>query len=238
MTFVLSTHQGELLRSLHSAPRSEKALPRGRVASESPSSSESLLDFGRNLHRTEMQRLKMRHRAGMGGREVVLSRSRLMDQLVAETYKEVLQQFKEGQRGAQGMSIVALGGYGRQELAPYSDVDLMFLRKGRQTAQENQQIQAMLCLLWDMGFQVGHSARTIKDAVHISQEDIISQIAMLDARLITGDAGLFAEFSKRMERAIRKNQDSFEQRLLSSIRERHAGQGGTAFVQEPNVKEA
>ena len=244
MAFSLSAFESQITATTYSRSKTpgvsqESSLIFPGSSAERAGPRGSLLEYGRKLHRAEMQRLKMRHRSGMGGREVVLSRSRLMDQLVAWSYEKVLQQNQgKRQESLPGMSIVALGGYGRQELAPYSDVDLMFLKKGRQTSQENQQLQEMLCLLWDMGFQVGHSARTIKDAVHISQEDIISQISMLDARLITGDADLFAEFSKRMESAIRKNQGSFEQRLLASIRERHASQGGTAFIQEPNVKEA
>src|SRR6184192_347106 len=118
MTLSLSAFESQITATTY--PRSKTPGVFQENSPSSPGSSAerpvpggSLLEYGRKLHRTKMQRLKMRHRAGMGGREVVLSRSRLMDQLVAETYKEVLQQFKEGQRGAQGMSIVALGGYGR-----------------------------------------------------------------------------------------------------------------------------
>lgn len=208
------------------------------AVSAPPTSVEDLLAFGRQLHRAEMQRLKMRHRTGLGGREVVLFRSQLMDQLVLWSYPAVSKQSGMKSLISEGLAIVALGGYGRQELAPYSDVDLMFLKKGRQSEAENLMVQKMLCLLWDMGFQVGHSVRSVKHALDIAQEDLVSQASMLDARLITGDAQLFGEFSKRMQSATQRNRRKFQERLFGSIQERHASQGGTAFIQEPNVKEA
>ena len=203
-----------------------------------PPSAEGLLAFGRQLHRAEMQRLKMRHRTGLGGRELISFRSQLMDQLVIWSFQAVLKTQVTNSSFSEGVAIVALGGYGRQELAPYSDVDLMFLKKGRQSESENLMVQSMLCLLWDMGFQVGHSVRSIKDAVQIARDDLVSQVSMLDARLITGDAALFGEFSNRMQSAIQRGRRSFQERLFGSIQERHASQGGTAFIQEPNVKEA
>jgi [protein-PII] uridylyltransferase len=243
----------------------------------------SLLEYGRKLHRTEMQRLKMKHRSGVEGRQLVLARSRLMDLLVSRVYRELwsMQEHRQesgvqgpqtltpaeveaitaygnqgsgdvnqqkalrvdrpsepGDRHPQGVAIVALGGYGRKELAPYSDVDLMFLRRNRQFEEQIRQIQEMICLLWDMGFQVGHSVRTIKEALNISRVDLVSQISMLDARFITGDHSLFEEFSRQMDAAIHKQRNSFFRRLRRSIEERYSNQGGTAFIQEPDIKDA
>src|SRR5262249_26045867 len=162
-----------------------------------------LLDFGRQLHRAEMQRLKMRHRTGLGGQEVVSFRSQLMDQLVVWSYQAVLK-LQTKTSGSEGTAIVALGGCGRGELGPYADLDVRFLKKGRQSEAENLMVQKMLCLLWDMGFQVGHSVRSIKDALHIAREDLVSQVSMLDARLITGDSQLFEDFARQMRSAIQK----------------------------------
>jgi Glutamate-ammonia ligase adenylyltransferase len=240
----------------------------------------SILEYGRKLHRTEMQRLKMRHRSGMEGREVVLARSRLIDLLVSRIHAEVwcTQEHRRergiqrreilpltevgastayldrgsgdgGQQNAvwvgrpseprhrhsQGVAIVALGGYGRKELAPYSDVDLMFLRRNCQREEQDRQIQEMLCLLWDMGFQVGHSVRTIKEALNISRSDLVSQISMLDARFLAGNQSLFEEFSHQMYASLQKQRITFVRRLRQSIEERYANQGGTASIQEPNI---
>ena len=88
----------------------------------------------------------------MGGREVTLYRSELLDHLVREMYAESLAKDATSDNNT---AVIAIGGYGRRELAPFSDVDLMFLVKSRRSQKEAQQIQFMLCLLWDMGLQVG-----------------------------------------------------------------------------------
>ncbi len=201
---------------------------------------ESLLQYGRRLHRVEMQRLKMKHRAGMEGWQVVLHRSLLMDFLVGQIYcgRSEASPGNPLRPPLAGMALVALGGYGRQELAPFSDVDLMLLRKSRQSQEENRQIENMLCLLWDMGFQVGHSVRTVKETQQMGQEDLISLVSMLDARFLVGDGALFEEFEKKLGRLIEKKRKPLEEKFILSIQERHESQGGTAFIQEPNIKEA
>ncbi len=192
---------------------------------------ESLLEYGRRLHRVEMQRLKMKHRSGLGGTEVVRHRSRLMDYILTTIWNQVAED-------PHGMALVALGGYGRNELAPFSDVDLMFLISNRRSQQEARQIQAILCLLWDMGLQVGHSVRTIKECLDIANEDLVSLNAMLDARFLLGQQTLADQWQTRLHSVVERNRRKFAERLIRSVAERHASQGGTAFVQEPDVKEA
>ena len=197
-----------------------------------------LLEQGRRLHWAEMQRLKMKHRAGMSGKEVVKARSLLIDRLVRQISDEMSGKTRNGNGHNPSLTLVALGGYGRQELAPYSDVDIMILRQGSRNSEEDNLIQAMLCLLWDMGFQVGHSVRSIKEALSIFQSDLVSQASMLDARLISGNEKLYGEFRLQIDRSLRRQSKSFGRKLLASLQERHSAQGGTAFVQEPNLKEA
>ncbi len=226
-----------------------KTLP--KLSGQRPGEGITLVDLGRKLHRAEMQRLKMKHRAGMTGREIVLARSRLIDLLVRRIYLELFDaSFSADSVGAvdtaasknressEAIAIVALGGYGREELSPYSDVDVMLLRDRSLSDKQHQLIQTMLCLLWDIGFQVGHSVRTIKESLQIAQQDFVSQTSMLDGRLICGNENLFLQFSGRFHQSLQKNRHSFVQRFLGSIGDRHASQGGTAFIQEPNIKEA
>jgi len=193
---------------------------------------ETLLDYGRRLHRTEMQRLKMRHRAGLGGQEVVRHRSRLMDFLIEQLWSE-----GSPEVGLPGLAVVAIGGYGRGELAPFSDVDLMFLIKSR-TPERTALIQSMLCLLWDMGLQVGHSVRSIRECAQMATTDLVSMNSMLDARLLQGDREIFDLFRERLARTVARSRKALEEKVFRSIEERHAGRGGTAFIQEPDVKEA
>ena len=135
-------------------------------------------------------------------------------------------------------SVIAIGGYGRKELAPFSDVDLMFLVKSRRSQKEAQQIQFMLCLLWDMGLQVGHSVRTLKEAIAMGNEDLVSLNSMLDARFLVGCQEHYEEFEEKLGQSIKRNRKSIVDKMLRTIEERHLSQGGTAFIQEPDVKEA
>ena len=196
---------------------------------------ESLLEYGQRLHRAELRRLKMKHRAGMGGREVTLYRSQLLDQLVREMYAESL---AKDEAGCSDTAVIAIGGYGRRELAPFSDVDLMFLVRSRKSQKEAQQIQFMLCLLWDMGLQVGHSVRTLKEALRMGNEDLVSLNSMLDARLLAGSQEHYEEFEEKLTLAVKRSRKSIVDKMLRSIEERHLTQGGTAFIQEPDIKEA
>jgi [protein-PII] uridylyltransferase len=197
--------------------------------------SESFLEYGQRLHRLELRRLRMKHRAGMGGRELTLYRSQLLDHLVREIYADSL---AKGDTGQSNTAVVAIGGYGRGELAPFSDVDLMFLVKSRGSQKEAQQIQVMLCQLWDIGLQVGHSVRTLKEALQMGNEDLVSLNSMLDARLIVGSQDLYEEFEEKLSQAIKRSRKTVEEKMLRIIEERHLSQGGTAFIQEPDIKEA
>ena len=177
----------------------------------------------------------MKHRAGMGGREVTLYRSQLLDHLVREMYAESL---AKDEASRSNTAVIAIGGYGRRELAPFSDVDLMFLVKSRRSQKEAQQIQFMLCLLWDMGLQVGHSVRTLKEALQMGNEDLVSLNSMLDARLLAGSQEHYEEFEEKLSLAVKRSRKSIVDKMLRSIEERHLSQGGTAFIQEPDIKEA
>ncbi len=213
----------------------EPIRPDSRIRPEPRKKGESLLEYGQRLHRSELRRLKMKHSAGMGGREVTLYRSQLLDHLVREMYEASL---AKDAAGSSNMAIIAIGGYGRKELAPFSDVDLMFLVKSRRSQKEAQQIQFMLCQLWDMGLQVGHSVRTLKEALQMGNEDLVSLNSMLDARLLAGSQEHFSEFEEKLGQTIKRNRKSVVERMLRTIEERHLNQGGTAFIQEPDIKEA
>jgi len=199
---------------------------------------EPVVNFGRRLHRVELLRLKMKHRAGMSGRAIVLSRSRLMDYLIAKVFWEHCLQNSRTFLASNDAAVVALGGYGREELAPYSDIDLMFLRKKGKVGLESGQIESMLCLLWDMGIEVGHSVRTVTESLQLARKDLVSQMAMLDCRLLVGNKKLVDEFKSRLQQTFVRRPRFFQKKLLASIQERHLIQGGTAFIQEPNIKES
>src|SRR6187551_3324642 len=105
---------------------------------------------------------------------------------------------------AERMAIVATGGYGRGMLAPGSDIDLLFLLPYKQTPWGESVAEYMLYLLWDLGFKVGHATRTVDQCLKYGQADITVRTALLDARLILGDAQLFDEFEQRFRSEVVK----------------------------------
>jgi [protein-PII] uridylyltransferase len=139
---------------------------------------------------------------------------------------------------AERMAIVAQGGYGRGLLAPGSDIDLLFLLPYKQTAWGESVAEYMLYLLWDLGFKVGHATRNIDQCVRLSHSDMTIRTALLDSRLILGDASLYAEFQHRFRKEVLEGHARpFIEAKLAERRERHARAGASRYLVEPNVKD-
>src|SRR4051795_10993662 len=136
----------------------------------------------------EEHRLRLQHQAGGGGREICARRVDLVDVLLKHVFAAATTATKNGQTGTEiPLALIALGGYGRGELNPFSDVDVMFLHegKGRKVpAQIEQIVEQILYLLWDIGFKVGHSTRSIKEAISEANRDMLSKTAMLESRFV------------------------------------------------------
>ena len=144
----------------------------------------------------------------------------------------------ENPSAAERMAIVAQGGYGRGLLAPGSDIDLLFLLPYKQTAWGESVAEYMLYLLWDLGFKVGHATRTIDQCVRLSLSDMTIRTALLDARLVLGDATLYAEFQQRFRKDVLEgNARPFIEAKLAEQNERHARSGASRYRVEPNVKD-
>jgi [protein-PII] uridylyltransferase len=140
----------------------------------------------------------------------------------------------EGER----IAVVAVGGYGRAELAPHSDVDLLFLHPYKRTAHSEQMIEFLLYRLWDLGLKVGQATRSVADCVRTARADLAVCTNLLEARFLWGDAGLFAEFQERFEReAVAGRANSFVEAKLAERDARHQRTGDSRYLLEPNVKE-
>ncbi|UWP90539.1 [protein-PII] uridylyltransferase [Aliiroseovarius crassostreae] len=136
------------------------------------------------------------------------------------------------------MAVCAVGGYGRGEMAPQSDVDLLFLTPYKITAWAESVIESMLYMLWDLRLKVGHSARTIDDCLRLGREDITIRTALLEQRAICGDAALAGELTDRLWSELFKGTlPEFIEGKLAERDARHKKQGGQRYVVEPNVKE-
>ena len=136
------------------------------------------------------------------------------------------------------VSLVATGGYGRGEMAPFSDVDLLFLLPYKQTPWSEQVVEYLLYVLWDLGLKVGHASRSVDDCIRLSKADITIRTSILDARLLCGDAGLFNELHQRFAAEILANTGAaFVEAKLAERDERHKKLGDSRYLVEPNVKD-
>jgi len=133
-------------------------------------------------------------------------------------------------------ALVAVGGYGRGELFPYSDVDVLILLPAAPDAQEQAQLEEIVQLLWDLGLEVGHSIRTIDECLSESAADITVQTSLLEARLVTGNRGLFNKLVEQC-RAAMDPQAFFLAKTLE-MQQRHAKYEDTPYSLEPNCKES
>nr|WP_096706024.1 [protein-PII] uridylyltransferase [Phaeobacter gallaeciensis] len=135
------------------------------------------------------------------------------------------------------IAVIAVGGYGRGEMAPQSDVDLLFLTPYKITAWAESAIESMLYILWDLRLKVGHSSRTIRDCIRLGGEDFTIRTAMLEQRFLDGDAGLAADLDRRLNAELfSKDARDFVEAKLAERDARHLKQGAR-YVVEPNVKE-
>ncbi|GIX13773.1 MAG: bifunctional uridylyltransferase/uridylyl-removing enzyme [Paracoccaceae bacterium] len=136
------------------------------------------------------------------------------------------------------MAVLATGGYGRGEMAPHSDIDLMFLTPWKQTAWGESMIESVLYMLWDLRFKVGHAVRTVEDCLRLGREDITIRTALLERRFLEGERALAEELEARLWADLFSSTGpQFVEAKLAERDERHRRQGGSRYLVEPNVKE-
>jgi len=200
------------------------------------------LEALRRLLKVETERLRIRHRFGLGGREIAAGRSHLVDLVVSRACRRAAAELAPSLSATQEqIAVIAVGGYGRGELAPWSDVDLLFLHAERADDEVKAVVERALVLLWDAGLTVGHSFRTVRECVAMAIGDLHSRTALAEARLVTGSEALFARMVERLETLVfasARTTHSFLESLrvdLALRRERH---GHAVGLQEPHVKES
>ncbi|MBU5613538.1 [protein-PII] uridylyltransferase [Geomonas azotofigens] len=179
---------------------------------------------------------KRSHREGEDGIAVVQSITAMTDALVTRLFTALsddLQMHKTGQ-----LALIAVGGYGRRELNPYSDLDLLFLYSGKDSKVVEEAANRLLYFLWDLRLDVGYSVRTIADCVEMAGNDVTVKTALLDARLLIGSEHLFSELKKIMvTQVLAKRSDSFINEKLEELRKRREKYGSSVYILEPNIKE-
>ena len=140
---------------------------------------------------------------------------------------------------AERMSLCAVGGYGRGEMAPQSDVDLLFLITDKKGSSYTEQItQYMLYMLWDLGLKVGHATRTVDQCIKLAKEDQTILTSLLDLRYLRGDEPLATELYAKFRKTVTKGKGrAYISAKLDERDARHEREGNSRYVIEPNVKE-
>ncbi len=184
--------------------------------------------------RTRQQELAEQWHQGLDGRELLHRHAALADAFIVEQFDRAR---AAGEIPGQ-VAMVALGGYGRGELYPYSDIDLLLLHDQRAGEALQTAARALLYPLWDAGYEVGHSVRTIKEAVRFAREDFPFQVALLDARLVVGAAPLLEELRQRYTTTILQGRRQQFVRAMQDWRaQRRNRYGSHSFLLEPHIKE-
>lgn len=174
------------------------------------------------------------------GTELASSYAFLTDQLLRLIYDFTTQLLYPAVNptNAERMTLVAVGGYGRGEMAPFSDVDVMFLTPYKQTAWGEQVIETILYMLWDLGLKVGHSSRSLDEMVRAAKDDLTVRTALLEARYVWGDQPLHDEAVARFRReVVAGTAKAFVADKLAEREARHKRMGDSRYVVEPNLKE-
>ena len=174
------------------------------------------------------------------GYATALARSFLIDQIVRLAHDFIAGHlYPLGNRSTgEHLAIIAVGGYGRGEMAPHSDIDIGFLTPFRHTSWIEQMTEALLYTLWDLGLKVGYSLRSLDEMVNASKEDLTIRTAMLEARFIWGDRDLYDCAKARFDsEVIAGNASQFVTDKLAERDARHKRMGDSRYVVEPNVKE-
>jgi [protein-PII] uridylyltransferase len=187
--------------------------------------------------RTEAERQLL---ADGKGRSCAAGLSAFQDALIGVVYDYTVTQAYSvmNPSAAEHMAVVATGGYGRGLLAPHSDVDLLFLLPYKQTPWGESVVEHVLYLLWDLGLKVGHATRNVDQTLKLARSDMTIRTAILDGRLILGDAPLFQELMQRFAKEVLPGTgQKFVEAKLAERDERHRRAGESRYRVEPNIKD-
>jgi len=174
------------------------------------------------------------------GHEIAHGQAFLIDQLIRVLHDHVIADLYPVPNRSKGerLTLIAVGGYGRGEMAPHSDVDIAFITPGKTTAWCEQVIEALLYFLWDLALKVGHSSRSLDEMVRMARSDLTIRTAILEGRYLWGDQELYEQASQRFwGDVVPGSQAQFVAEKLAERNARHKRMGDSRYVVEPNVKD-
>ncbi|PZO65476.1 MAG: [protein-PII] uridylyltransferase [Paracoccus denitrificans] len=173
-------------------------------------------------------------------RETVRAIAALTDAVVRATHHVAVTRLhpQNGQTVAERLAVIAVGGYGRAEMAPHSDVDLLFLTPHKSTGWAESVVESILYMLWDLKLKVGQSTRSVAECLRLGEADMTIRTSLLEHRLVCGDAVIAEELRTRLwPELFERTVPQFIEAKLAERDARHLRQGGQRYVLEPNVKE-
>lgn len=184
------------------------------------------------------ERLKARHREGCPGVELCAAITDLRDEVILDLYQAALAGLEPAESTGleERIALVAHGGYGRRDVAPYSDVDLMILHAGGRMEPLARLAERLVRDVFDAGLVFGHSVRTIDEACTLACRDATIGSSLIESRFLTGSAGLFGQFMEEFRRRIRRRARSLLAAFQRARLEERLKFGETVYLLEPNVK--
>ena len=233
----------DLIEKIESDAEARLDVPPGRAADQELSRFRAFLKL-------ETHRLKLAHRSGAGGLEICRARSAILDCIIRNLWETALNTLSsQARKEFPPIAVVAIGGYGRGELNPHSDIDLMFLHEGQVVAHRTRPLPALEKMingvwlpLFDLGLKPGHSVRTIADCIATANDrtddrSVETKTSLIEARYLVGDGKLFAKFQKAvMTSCVQNCVDKYIAARLADQAARRAKFGNSACMQEPNIK--
>lgn len=209
---------------------------------EIPSRQERTASY-REFYRLERLMIERYHRTGDSGLRVAETGAIILDVLLSEIFDAAQRLTRDRFEDCIGdVALIALGGYGRCEVCPFSDIDILLLYPGKRDkgrTQEFQEVftQEILYPLWDIGFKVGHSSRNIKQALDEAIAEPKSKNALLEARFVCGNPATYRKLLKKFRPIYhRRNPEDYIESQIQTQRERRKKSGDSIYMQEPDIK--
>ncbi len=188
----------------------------------------------RSHYRQEFERLRGEFEANGSGTDTVHDRTAVVDQLAIQLWEQHIPT-----RAGSGFALIALGGFGRRALFPYSDVDLLFLAQNEELrGWAKDPVRGICQEMWDIGLRVSPTTRTFEDCGRFDQDNVEFTISLLDCRFLAGEAALFERLRQKiLPQLVARESDALVQRLAEVTRTRHLRFSNTIFHLEPNLKD-
>ena len=213
----------------------------GAIAGLGRDDRKGVLELLRRARDDGRRELCRRLDAGASGAEIVAAQTSMIDLLLRVELDRAARTIypEPNPTTANRLSLVAVGGYGRGDLSPHSDIDILFLHPYKLTGRGEQIIEHLLYMMWDLGFSVGHATRSVADCLRCAREDMTIRTSVLESRHVWGDEALYDGFRRRfLTELVPGTETEFVAAKLRERDERHVRSGGSRYLLEPNVKDS